>query len=192
MALGGLLWLGLAVWLFVSGLVLVINAILIELESKSSKSSKKEGKDFRKPYCESTVGGIFRESLIIIFWCIVFPVSGIAIFFIWKDAIGHTELGGTTFLTDEAPNLNLTLYDAANALHFIEMFLSIMWTYFFFYKSKPKAGLFFVILLSATAVTVTSLAYVLSIAGGVLYTIYTIWTIFEVGINVAYLMETNE
>jgi tryptophan-rich sensory protein len=183
MALGGLIWLAAAVWLLFSGVVLMINIILIEMDGKKYKGSK---------YSDTNVGSIFKECYIMVAWCVIFPLSGLALIFIWQDAIGHIELGGTIFLTDEAPSLNLSLYDACIAMHFVEMVLSVVWTYLFFYKKRSKVGLLFAVLGALTAITVTALAYILSIVGGILYTLFAVWTIFEVGINIAYLVQKSD
>jgi len=81
--------------------------------------------------------------------------------------------------------LNISLYDGAIALHFVQVVLVTVWTFLLFQTRWKVAALVILVIVLLDAFATTVLFYMLSIAGGVLYTLYTLWVIVELFINIS-------
>ncbi len=112
--------------------------------------------------------GIVPKIVFPIAWAIIYIAIGVATFLMWRDK----EIKASD------RKINLIIY-------FVHMFFNIMWPLFFFRLDLPIFATVWLLLTVASACIVMYRYFVCNLPAGIIFSIYTLWLIYALYLNLA-------
>lgn len=104
-------------------------------------------------------------------WAIIYLAIGISTFLMWRDKE----------IKSKDRKINLVLY-------FVHIFFNILWPLFFFRLDLPIFSAIWLLLVAITAIIVTFRYYICNIPAGIIFSIYTLWLIYALYLNVGLVL----
>lgn len=104
-------------------------------------------------------------------WSIIYIAIGVSTFLMWRDKE----------IDSNGRKLNLILY-------FVHMFFNVIWPLFFFRLNLPVVAVINLIIMIATACIVMYRYFVCNLPAGIIFTIYTLWLIYALYLNLGLVL----
>ena len=104
-------------------------------------------------------------------WAIIYVAIAVSTFLMWRDKE----------IKENDRKLNLIFY-------FIHMFFNVLWPLFFFRLDLPIFAAIWLFLNIVTALIVTYRYFVANLPAGIIFTIYTIWLIYAMYLNLGLVL----
>jgi tryptophan-rich sensory protein len=115
--------------------------------------------------------GIVPKIVFPIAWSIIYIAIGVSTFLMWRDKE----------IKSNDRKINLVIY-------FIHMFFNIMWPLLFFRLNLPIVSCIWLLFVVASACVVMYRYFVANLPAGIIFTIYTIWLIYAMYLNLGLVL----
>lgn len=104
-------------------------------------------------------------------WAIIYIAIGVSTFLMWRDKE----------IKSQDRKINLILY-------FVHMFFNVMWPLFFFRCDLPIVACVWLLLTVITACVVMFRYYIANLPAGIIFSIYTVWLIYALYLNLGLVL----
>lgn len=115
--------------------------------------------------------GVVPKLVFPIMWAVIYVAIGVSTFLMWRDKE----------IKSKDRKINLIVY-------FVHMFFNVLWPLFFFRLNLPIFSAVWLLLVVITALIVTFRYYLANIASGVIFSIYTLWLIYAMYLNLGLVL----
>lgn len=115
--------------------------------------------------------GVVPKIVFPIMWAVIYVAIGVSTFLMWRDKE----------IKSKDRKINLIVY-------FVHMFFNVLWPLFFFRLNLPVFSAVWLLLVVITALIVTFRYYLANIASGVIFSIYTLWLIYAMYLNLGLVL----